>query len=310
MNLLRRLGILAIAALTALSFNACDEESTIEPIADVPSAPESLMATSIDSNTIHIMWEAPSDLDQTLFQSYTVTWFETNDDGSTENATTMDAGTPFPLTGLSHGVVYTIRVTTNYNNGESSTESAEIMWSPAYRFTVNDSGVDPIRIHEGASSLGSGLDLYVSDEFGDKYSNALTTGKIEDWNLGFRIDGSSFLFGSASTLGYNASPDAVNSAEISGYKVATTLEQVFDSEGLDAGDFSLANVDLATVDLDGEEGIVLYVRNDEDGNGEYNYAKVLVKAPGGTFLQGTSPNRYVEVVVSYQEAEGVPYAKR
>lgn len=309
MKLLRKLGILAIAALTAISFNACDEDSTTEPIADVPSAPADLMATSIDSSTIHIMWEAPSDLDQTLFESYTVTWFETNDDGSTENATATEAGTPFPLTNLQHGVTYTIRVTTNYNNGESSTQSAEIMWSPAYRFTVNESLVDPIRVYERSSSLGSGLDLYVADEFGDKFSTSLTVGNIADWNLGLENGGSELYFGSAGALNYSVAGDA-QSAEISGYVTATTLNQVFDSEGLDAGDFSEAQVDLSTVDLAGEEGIVFYVRTIEGDNTEYNYAKVLVKAPNGSFLQGTAPDRYVEVVVSYQETAGVPYAKR
>lgn len=32
-------------------------------------------------------------------------------------------------------------------------------------------------------------------------------------------------------------------------------------------------------------------------------------AGGGSFLQGTSPNRYIEFVVSYQKTPDVPYAK-
>ena len=51
------------------------------------------------------------------------------------------------------------------------------------------------------------------------------------------------------------------------------------------------------------------MRFKQAGKTDYNYAKVLVKYNNGSFLQGTSPNRYVEFEISYQKVTGVPYAK-
>ena len=50
-----------------------------------------------------------------------------------------------------------------------------------------------------------------------------------------------------------------------------------------------------------------YVRSGRPG--EYHYARVLIRNVDGKLLQGSPPNRYVELDISYQTAPDVPYAR-
>jgi hypothetical protein len=80
---------------------------------------------------------------------------------------------------------------------------------------------------------------------------------------------------------------------------------VFDSQALDAKNFAERSIDLTQL----ASSTVLVVRYKYPGENEYHYAKILIKYVNGSFLQGTSPNRYVEFEISYQKVAGVPYAK-
>ena len=60
------------------------------------------------------------------------------------------------------------------------------------------------------------------------------------------------------------------------------------------------------------KGVTFFARTGTNTN-NYHYAKIVVlkNAPGGGYLHDNTPtgNTYVEVLVSYQTAAGVPYAK-
>lgn len=76
------------------------------------------------------------------------------------------------------------------------------------------------------------------------------------------------------------------------------LNQVFDTQINIGTTEQLINFTAAN------RGFVFACRT-QDGN----FAKVFVKAnTSGVILQGTAPNRYVEVEISYQPVANVPYA--
>lgn len=294
-----------MTALVAVmfAFNACEEDTT-GPENDVPSAPVGLMATSINSTTVHIKWTAPGDLDDALFKDYTVIYYPSNTSADDAPDMTADmAGEPFEITGLDEDKTYTFEVITNYTNGESST-AAKIEWAPAIRFETVDA--ETIKVYESdATAFGSGISLY--DSFLET-PEVLTVANIVNWNLGLDTKNSSLNFGSASQLSYTGATTAASAELASVAFTANGLNDVFDSEGMDTRTYTERVEDLTNVSLGAKSGVVFYVRV-ANGTG-FNYAKVYVDGNGGSFLKGTSPNRYVEVTISYQANIDVPYAKQ
>jgi hypothetical protein len=58
------------------------------------------------------------------------------------------------------------------------------------------------------------------------------------------------------------------------------------------------------------DNVVICCKIPTQTQGVYNYAKILFKRGNdGKFLQGESPDRYVECVVSYQKVTNTPYAR-
>lgn len=290
-----------MTALVAVmfAFNACEEDST-GPENDVPSAPVGLMATSINSTTVHIKWTAPGDLDDALFKDYTVIYYPSNTSADDAPDMTADmAGEPFEITGLDEDKTYTFEVITNYTNGESST-AAKIEWAPAIRFETVDALT--IKIYETASDfLGSGINLNSTKPI------VTTIDDIVMWNLGIHTE-NGILFGSASQLDYAGASTAASAEMASVAFTANGLNDVFDSEGMDTRSYTERVEDLTNVSLGDKSGVVFYVRV-ANGTG-FNYAKIYVDGNGGSFLKGTTGNRYIEVTISYQANIDVPYAKQ
>jgi len=303
--MIKRFSLLAALVAVMFAFNACEEDTVGPGDDETPSAPINLMALSADASTVHLKWSAPGDLDATMFDSYTVTYYPEGT-GSTD-APTMDAteaDMPFPVTGLDSNLVYTFDVVTNYTNGETSTV-ASINWSPAMRFDMVDA--QTIKVYAHTSSFGSGLKLY-DDLFEEP--ELMTVADIAMWNLGLdtKVDGTAY-FGSASILDYTGAVTAAMSAEVSSVLYpADGLNDRFESESLDMNTFTQRVEDLATASSGTKAGVVMYARVP---NGDtYNYAKLFVKSVNGSFVQGTGDDQFVEVTISYQANAGFPYAKK
>lgn len=296
-----------LTALVAVmfAFNAC-EEDTVSPTDPEPSNVTALMANSIDDNTVHLMWTAPSDLDATLFQDYTVAYYPKGT-GATNapELTTTEAGIPFEVTALDTDKEYTFVVTTNYSDGQSST-GASITWAPAMRFNTVDA--ETIKIYSHTSNFGSGLIL--SGEFDEP--ELATIANIVNWNLALDTKTSGNIkFGSASSTTYNGAATATNSAMITSSLIpADGLSDVFDSQGLDSKSFALQTVELEGVTPGNNDGFVLYAKTD---NGtDVHYAKIFIRynTSANSVLFGTGNDQYAEVTISYQANAGFPYAKK
>ena len=82
----------------------------------------------------------------------------------------------------------------------------------------------------------------------------------------------------------------------------SSLDEVYESVDLTSGTLEEALYNFNAQDAAGAP--FAFVVKTENGN----FAKVLVKATGGSLLQGTAPDRYVDLEISYQSGVDVPYA--
>lgn len=271
---------------------------------NVPSANPAtgLKATSISDTEVALMWTLSTDESNASFQGY---WLYVYPEGG-------NAGTPiaipkavnkFNVTGLDEGVIYNfdLHAVIDYNGNTMLSPKATVKWSPAVRFNININD-DVIKLYESAATTGSGLALY--DATG-KAPKTLTVTNGANWDLGLYTTGGVLQFGSAKSIldKYSSFSGTAKKCEMgSEYYDVASLNDVYDSQALSTKSFSEKFFDLATIGT--TNNAVFIVRTNAPS---WNYAKVMVLNKGG-FLQGTSPNRYIEVVVSYQSVQGVPYA--
>ena len=303
MNIIKKLSLMTALVAVMFAFNAC-EEDTVSPVADTPSAPIGLQATSINGTTVHIKWQDASDIDKSMLKDYTVSYYPENT--SATNAPELTApksGEAFEISGLDTDKVYIFDVVTNYDNGNSSTKST-IKWAPSQRFVQLDANTIKLYASD-VSGKGSGLKLPTFDAIFSEYTpEVLTVANIADWNLGLYTKSGVVKFGSASALDYAGASAATQSSMISEAVPAASLNDVFDSQALDNKNYSKDVQDLTNA----TSSIVVYVKSTISG--QDHYAKVFLKNVGGSFLQGTPGNQYVEIEISYQINAGFPYAKK
>lgn len=287
MKLLRSLAVSFVAsALFALV--ACDPVAPIT--VTVPNAVDSLKATSANATTVRLKWNASS---TTNINGYRVTILNTTS-GATIGTTTV-SGTTVDISGLTAGVVYLFRVQTR--TADTVSTAREIRWSPATRVTTMQGGV--IRMYETASGFGSGLAIQ-----GGTALN-LTVARGAEWDLGIHTRTADVLtIGSPGSLGYTGiARDTARGQETRTadnlYLNVDSLNQVFDTQ-VQMGGAGSFPVPLRTI----TRGFVLAIQTRAG-----NFAKIFVKASSaGVILQGTAPNRYIEVEISYQPVANVPYA--
>ncbi len=306
MNLKKALPMFLIA-LFAIILAACSDTTT-GPADDTrtPGKPDSAMATTTNDSTIRLKWKASIDENDTAFVGYIVKM--TGDDGSTAMDTVAKNYNPLQVTGLDAGVIYTFEISSLFKNGNASA-STVVSWSPAYRFTKSADGVSSIKLYETTSDLGSGVDAYDSELEGPK---TLTVANGEFWTLGLDTRNDNVIIASPSEISYNY-PSTPGYTEISqNYWDTPSLDVIYDSQALnyDEGKFSTLSINLNDLTSSLSNNLVLIIRTKESGENNWHYAKVMVKKVNGEWLQGTAPNRYVEVEISYQTKSNVPYAKR
>ena len=296
---MRGIGTFSIGVVLALAIAIQGCETTTGPEqVFVPQPPAALYATSIDSATIALKWDHSPDYTAAEFAGYRVRIY--NPGGITMLDTLLPASwTQVQVTGLQEGTIYTCEVAGE--TADTIGPAKQIQWSPASRFVELTTG-NPIRMYESASVFGSGVDLYNPTEGGPVN---LKTSSGQDWDLGLYTRDNKLIIASPTLLKQyypKTLPDSLRATEIAAevYTNVNSLNDVFDSEALNAKTFAEREIDLTQY----SGNIVLVVRTVDN-----HYAKVLVKYVNGSFLQGSEPHRYVECEVSYQKEAGVPYAR-
>jgi hypothetical protein len=199
------------------------------------------------------------------------------------------------LGGAVSGTEFTFTVTAV--NAIGSSTPVSITWATALHFTKNDNN-DLIKVYGSSSDYGSGLILY------DAAGEAPKIAKIAsaaNWNLGLFTKDSKIIFGSANTLGYSGT--FTNSATITDPVDVDTddLNGLLMDKNLSNLTFGSKTIDLKT--NTNSKGIVFFAKAGT------HYAKVIILKKDGSFLQDAGTNEYVQVYVSYQSKDNVPYAK-
>jgi hypothetical protein len=288
--------LFAAAMMCALVAVGCNE-NTDDPVTGAPSAPTGLMANSKDFQTVNLKWTASASASSADFSAYELIVTPAN--GTAGAPITIAKGaTTYSVTGLTEGTVYTFSLKAKSTATTNNTSSAAtVQWSPATRY----SGV---KLYETASAdFGSGIDLSNGTGAVTKVSNG------SNWDLALDtrvingvIDNG---LGSPSVLTYtitNPRATLISSKVVS--SGATSLDDVFETQALGDAAVNMKPDSARYIRVDNFSNNIVFFARTVEGN----FAKILVKAAGGKLLQGTSPNRYVEMDISYQSAVNVPYA--
>ena len=291
---IKKFSVLLVFAV--LIFAGCSDNTTnpvpVKP--PVPQPPKNIMATSIDSMTVRLIWTASTSEDSSWFKDYVLV-ITSQSSGVLAPIYLSKTDNPIDIKNLNEGEIYTFQLTSRNSELVESAQATAVRWSPARRF-------DSFKLYETKSSYGSGLMLYDATSKGpltytiansDKWDLALDTREIsagvESWDIGCPGLTSYTISNPRNTLIIIPNDS---------YKGVASLDDVFDTEMLNPTAQQLINFDTAI------KGFVFAVKT-QDGH----FAKVLVKANNGVLLQGTKPNRYVELDISYQTTTGVQFAK-
>jgi len=293
----------SLVLASTVFFVSCEENSILDPgTGGTPMAPTNVRVSTRSETAIAVRWSKASG-DTVAVTGYDVIATPATG-GAAVTVTATDTITT--VSGLTSGTVYTFTVKAKSGSNMSSASNG-VMWAPAKRTTVSG------KMYVSASSLGSGLNLSTGGN--------LTITQGGQWDLCLDDKDGRILVGSPGVSGYvNNSFQFPNGQDARIVRLrnmttrAASLNDIWESSSLgNAGDetsFKEQLFDLSATSLDKSTGIgfVAAVFSGANTTTPVNYAKVLVKAVGGSFVQGTGDGRYVEVEVSYQTSQNTPYA--
>jgi hypothetical protein len=292
MNVSRIFSALAFVCLLGLTLSSCTDPGTGGGrTVVIPDAVSNLQATSVDAGTVRLRWTGSSAATVTGYRIITV-----STTGSVVRTQTT-LNTSLDVDSLTAGRIYTFKVQTRTNDTVSAERT--ITWSPATRIRMAVSASGKVLLYESASTFGSGL----SFQGGVAQNRQIVDAARWDIGLDTRANSAgqiSFDIGSPNMTSYSAFANNGGRKTIvssSVYSTIDSLNQVFDTQ------LNIGTVEQLITFTNANRGFVFACRT-QDGN----YAKVFVKANAGVLLQGISPDRYVEVEISYQPVANVPFA--
>lgn len=293
----------SLVLASTVFFVSCEENSLIDPPSGTPMAPTNVRVSTRSETSIAVRWSRPS-ADTVAATGFDVIATPASGSPITVSASGTDSITT--VTGLTEGTVYTFTVRAKAGSNMSSASNG-VMWAPAKRTTVAG------RMYVSASSQGSGLNLATGGN--------LTIANGGQWDLCLDDKDGRILVGSPGVSGYvNNSFQFPNGQDARIVRLrdltvrAASLNDIWENSSLgnasDGATYKEQLFDLSATNLDKSTGVgfVAAVFSGANTTTPVNYAKVLVKSDGTSFVKGTGDGRYVEVEVSYQTAQNTPYA--
>jgi hypothetical protein len=259
-------------------------------------APHDLVATSIDDSTVGLRWTAPDN----YAAEYSVSW---RGEQQQDTGSLIAPATAIRISGLRSGQPYIFEVAVL--RGTMRSTAAEIRWAPAMRFKSRSGGDSTIRIYESASSYGSALAIYPT--LGGPRRVSIYTQGAQLALTTVPTDPDHFEIG---TVFARLGATADSSVYISTHTYITaSLDDWYHDEDVDADILSDGNLRAFYLPaaIPDELGRGFFVRISMQG--ENYYGRVLIRNVQGKLLQGTYPDRYIEVTVSYQVVPGLPFAR-
>ncbi len=305
-----------LVASCGIVATGCNENPTDTPSTGSVGTPSSLKATSVDASSVRLAWNAPND---TAIASYMISYSAQSTVDSSQVTVTPSStvGQLYTVTNLKPGVEYRFYV--RAVRGSDMSSAATVNWAGASRYS--DDGARTLRMYEFNSDKGSGLLLDPTIGSGPRMASA----KTEPGNVQL-----AWLFKAAGTAG-NA-PNAVDSVivgaapafpefsnrasfyqnvYISGSTFfGTSLSDIFPDRPLDQLVLTDTNTRAFALPAAQPAGIGqgFYVRIGTS-SATYHYARVFIRNNGTNLVQGSSPDRYIQIDVSYQQTANLPFAK-
>ncbi|MDB5035756.1 MAG: finc [Chlorobi bacterium] len=266
------------------------------------SAPSDLRASSISDTAIRLAWTPGAD---TGAISYTLIWRSA---GVTDSMTAVTTDSSMTVGNLQSGKLYTFQVAASRGVGRSAAIS--VRWATATRYVNEPSGTTSLRMYEESSPYGSGLTID-SSLGGPRRVKAKNPGDPASVQLALWVPAgtpTTFDIGPAFGLpGYLGEGDFDSTVYISKMSyMAAGIDTWYSSTPLDQQIAPSGNVSAFTMPVNASQGMGFYVRTGVEGS--YHYARVFIASAGGALLQGTYPNRYLDIVISYQPTPNLPYA--
>jgi hypothetical protein len=266
--------------------------------------PHQVTISSLSESALRVGWQRR---DAT---GYIVVWNEVGS-SSRDSLRTLDLSTVVDR--LRPGVRYEISVFAEDSCGRS--DAATMIFATARRLTTFTDGT-PIRLYETASTRPHAM-LVDPDRGGPiALSTALGSPRLGDVQLALHTSSGEkrFAFGPAAGIaGYPAHESFdQNVVAFGGLMGGGTLEDTGLPDSIHARYFEPPIGGREHVfdffsdsDPSGLGRMMMFAFRGSDG---MHYARVFVRNGGGMLLQGTAPNRYVELEISYQMVGDMPFA--
>lgn len=304
MKILKINSLLAMLLFSFFMFTACEDSTDPDDPQEgtpLPAAITNLQGAGISDTEIKVTWTASADANETWFKDYVVTVVKdgTTDTVSQTNVTT----TSYTFNGAVKGTVYAISIIgRNTSDSINPNNIKTFKWATAVPFTKDDTQSE-IKIYGPNSQYGSGLELY---NLQNEAPAIWKVANITKWNLAFSKEGTKI--GSAKASGYaNASTVATDAliTSLENWDGNTLSDGPYQTTSFESKTFSTQLIDLASnpTATAATKGVCFYAKV---GN---NYAKIVVVKNGNSFVWGSGNDVYFKLLVSYQTASGVPYAK-
>jgi len=328
--------MLTVALLTVFVFTACAEKE--DPFVPPPPPKEitvdavgTVFAGQTGNNQITVQWEHSPSRDSSWFAGYELLVITPGGAGqTTTHIIGKDVGDAnyswFDTTDLNLDITYTFEVRARGNSVlNEGTFIKSSVKSTQWALATHHAQAFRIYTRRTSGTIGgSGFQI-----FGVETPQNRTIANGQHWQLALGSH-DNLLIGSANAvvaeIGYTLTGTPTNNAMI------TTLRPIQNpgndandtdvlTDLLSSGDLAGLNYDNRTINLltdpiaiAAQKGVIFYAR--WGTGGAAHYAKIVVKksgAGGTSFLHtsGTGNNiqDYVEVLVSFQNRAGVPFAK-
>lgn len=292
----------ALVALLGIGVIGCNENPVVdEPVIGSPKPPTALGASSKSPTSVLLSWTAAAD---TGTITYTLSWSSTGTGGT--GSIPNIALTTATVTGLAEGALYKFSVVSNRSGKTSSADTLSFMGAGRFE---NAS----LKMYEYNSALGSAIAIDTAAPFsGPRNLVILSEPTLAQLAIIVNPGGTSVDVGSGFAFTEYLVPglDSLTYMSKASFQ-ANSLDTWYVTKSLDT---YIANIDSGNYDRftfpasqPNNQGYGFFVRTGPAG--KYHYARVFLKNTGGKILQGTAPNRYVDVTISYQLTEDMAYAK-